>query len=201
MECGDCANNCRRRDNHARIASESPCLIGDRVVTRDIPNAPGYRVTDDGCVWSCIRKGGTAETKGSIGSIWRQLTPVRHKGGYQKVKIYGKPRLIHTLVLEAFVGPRPEGASGCHNNGIPCDNRLDNLRWDTPRGNSLDRLKHGTMCHGEKSSRSKFTNDNVRSIRESYSNGARIATIAREWQVTHTAISNIVHRKRWTHVT
>lgn len=52
--------------------------------------------------------------------------------------------LVHRLVLEAFVGPRPEGMFGCHNNGDPSDNRLENLRWDTPKNNSADMIRHGT---------------------------------------------------------
>lgn len=54
-------------------------------------------------------------------------------------------RTIHSLVLEAFVGPRPDGAFGCHNDGAPSNNRAANLRWDTPTNNSLDAVKHGTQ--------------------------------------------------------
>lgn len=51
---------------------------------------------------------------------------------------------VHKLVLEAFVGPRPEGFEACHNNGIANDNRVSNLRWDTQSENALDRVRHGT---------------------------------------------------------
>lgn len=50
---------------------------------------------------------------------------------------------VHVLVLEAFVGPRPDGMEGCHNDGDPSNNRLSNLRWDTPLANWSDRRKHG----------------------------------------------------------
>lgn len=52
-------------------------------------------------------------------------------------------KLVHRLVLEAFVGECPEGNVGCHNNGIATDNRLENLRWDTPSANAQDCLSHG----------------------------------------------------------
>jgi hypothetical protein len=51
---------------------------------------------------------------------------------------------VHRLVLEAFVGPCPEGMVGCHNDGDPLNNRLDNLRWDTPSNNERDKWVHGT---------------------------------------------------------
>lgn len=53
-------------------------------------------------------------------------------------------RQIHRLVLETFRGPCPDGMEGCHDNGDLTDNRLANLRWDTPSANAYDRVKHGT---------------------------------------------------------
>jgi hypothetical protein len=55
-------------------------------------------------------------------------------------------RPVNTLVAEAFLGPRPNGMQCCHNNGDPGDNRLENLRWDTPSSNMQDTKLHGT-CH------------------------------------------------------
>lgn len=68
------------------------------------------------------------------------------RGVYRKVALTKNGvwalRPIHQLVLEAFVGPRPEGMVCCHNNGIGGDNRLANLRWDTPASNTADRVRH-----------------------------------------------------------
>lgn len=55
-----------------------------------------------------------------------------------------RTRLIHQLVLEAFVGPRPNGMEGCHNDGICTNNVWTNLRWDTRAGNAADTKRHGT---------------------------------------------------------
>lgn len=46
-----------------------------------------------------------------------------------------KTVLVHHLVLEAFVGPRPEGHQTNHINGVPGDNRPENLEWVTPEEN------------------------------------------------------------------
>jgi hypothetical protein len=58
-------------------------------------------------------------------------------------------RCVHRLVLEAFVGPRPEGMQACHNDGDPHNNALSNLRWDTPTANNADKKAHGTWQGGE----------------------------------------------------
>lgn len=50
---------------------------------------------------------------------------------------------VHRLVLEAFVGPRPPGQHGCHHDGDPTNNHLSNLRWDTPKSNTADMVRHG----------------------------------------------------------
>ena len=44
---------------------------------------------------------------------------------------------VHRLVLEAFVGPCPEGTEACHGNGVKHDNRIVNLKWDTHRENQM----------------------------------------------------------------
>lgn len=50
---------------------------------------------------------------------------------------------VHLLVLEAFVCSRPEGMQGCHYDDNRANNRLSNLRWDTPAGNQRDLRRNG----------------------------------------------------------
>lgn len=52
-------------------------------------------------------------------------------------------RSVHTLVLEAFVGPRTPGYHGCHWNDVKTDNRVENLRWDTASANARDKIRNG----------------------------------------------------------
>lgn len=69
--------------------------------------------------------------------------------GYHAVKLQCGGRhtrvtaRVHILVLEAFVGPRPEGLVGCHDDGDVDNNGVDNLRWDTQQSNVGDVVRHG----------------------------------------------------------
>lgn len=86
--------------------------------------------------------------------IGKMRRPKPHGRGYKQVVLWrgGRPSGfgIHRLVLEAFVGPAPEGMQGCHNDGNPGNNSLANLRWDTPSANQLDSVAHGTHSHARK---------------------------------------------------
>lgn len=70
--------------------------------------------------------------------------------GYERISLSNKGerrnRLVHNLVLEAFVGPRPPEKEGAHGNGISTDNRLFNLRWATQGENVEDKYKHNPYC-------------------------------------------------------
>lgn len=55
---------------------------------------------------------------------------------------------VHSLVAEAFVGPQPPRHDCCHSDGSIENNRADNLRWDTRKGNMADAVRHGTTTKG-----------------------------------------------------
>jgi NUMOD4 motif-containing protein/HNH endonuclease len=93
-----------------------------------------------------------------------------NQDGYPKVSLCRDGRrkdgLVHQMVLAAFVGLRPTPKhEGCHNDGVPTNNRWDNLRWDTMANNQRDRLQHGTHTRGERCGTSRFTAAQVRLIR------------------------------------
>jgi len=60
-----------------------------------------------------------------------------HKGGH------GRSYRVHNLVLETFIGSRPDGAVACHNDGDIDNNTPSNLRWDSQKENIRDILRHG----------------------------------------------------------
>lgn len=76
---------------------------------------------------------------------------------------------IHILVLQAFVGPRPEGNHhGCHWDGDKSNNRLSNLRWATVKENIADQKRHGTFVSGARNGKARFTQEQVDQIRREH---------------------------------
>lgn len=76
-----------------------------------------------------------------------------------------RSRYVHHLVLEAFVGPRPDGTEACHWNDVPDDNRLVNLRWATKSENRLDCVRNGNDANARKTHclrGHEFTEENTR---------------------------------------
>ena len=77
----------------------------------------------------------------------RYLSQSPMKIGYVSASLWKNnvedQRLVHSLVLEAFVGPRPNGMEVRHLDGKRNNNRLENLRWGTSSQNELDKQLHG----------------------------------------------------------
>lgn len=110
------------------------------------------------------------------------------------------PRSVHSLVLEAFVGPRPEGMNGLHENDDPTDNRLENLRWGTQSNNISDAIRNGKFKIGEARSFAKLRAADIPAIRRAISSGELLREIAGRYGVVVATIQNIKHGKAWRHV-
>jgi len=78
----------------------------------------------------------------------RLLKPYYIGKGYKRIDIFSdgirKHKKIHQLVLEAFVGPRPNGCEVDHINRIRDDNRLENLRYCSRAENNLNKCNTKT---------------------------------------------------------
>jgi hypothetical protein len=77
-------------------------------------------------------------------------------------------RSVHALVLEAFVGPCPDGLEACHWDGNNTNNHVTNLRWDTRTANMADMLRHGRHHHGTTTScpaGHEYTPENTKAVK------------------------------------
>jgi hypothetical protein len=57
---------------------------------------------------------------------------------------------VNVLVLEAFVGPRPDGLQSLHRDDIRTNNDLSNLYWGTFEDNAADKMKNGRNGNANK---------------------------------------------------
>lgn len=176
-------------------------FIGDEV-WKDVVEYEGYyQVSDLGNVRSETRtlKLPSGQTRTYQGRI---LIPWLDKSGYKIVNLskngctrQGK---VHQLVLKAFIGPCPEGHVVRHfPDRDPANNRLDNIQWGTKQQNSgPDRIVHGTSNDGYRCGNSKLNLKQVREIRQraGYRN---YSSLAREFGVSGSVVSDIVNRKSW----
>lgn len=128
-----------------------------------------YEVSDQGNVRSLTRIIDNPSCGAQLVQGRRMLTAII--GGDSprrmvRMSINGKQiaRYVAVLVLESFVSPRPDGMQACHDNGDRFDDRLANLRWDTPSANMRDKAIHGTNVNLNKTHCPKlheYTPDNT----------------------------------------
>jgi hypothetical protein len=162
-----------------------------------------YEVSDHGRVRSLDRTitrsdGKIKRFKGAVLSV----TP--NRGEHPRVGLWrhnkAHRRLIHRIVLEAFAGECPDGLEGCHGDGNPQNNHLENLRWDTSAANSADMIKHGRSNIGERCPGSKLLEADIPLIRAARAAGDTIAAIAARMGVGVATVADVLHGRTWTHV-
>lgn len=132
----------------------------------------------------------------------RMLKPRRAGGkGYLALQLQGKQQCyVHTLVLTAFVGPRPDGMEACHfPDPDPMNNRIDNLRWGTSTENGADMVKHGTSTRGEKNPAAKFTEADIQQIFALRRQGLIYPQIANVMGCHRNHVGKILRGESWRH--
>ena len=129
------------------------------------------------------------------------LSATSDKCGYQMVSLSrfgnGTTTRVHTLVLEAFVGPKSEGMECRHLDGDPANNRLENLAWGTPSENQSDKIQHGTTNRGAKAAGSILCERDVLAIRRRAASGENRKALADEFGVAERTVSAVVTRQTW----
>lgn len=112
-----------------------------------------------------------------------------------------KTVMISHLVLEAFIGPRPNSKyEAAHFDGDKGNNRPSNLRWATDLENGADKRRHGTAPRGEKSAFAKLTERDVGEIRRRHKEECGSGFYRRvsvEYGISIRVLQKIVFRQKW----
>ena len=110
--------------------------------------------------------------------------------------------MVHRLILETFVGPRPQGMECRHLDGNPLNNHLINLCWGTRDENFADRVRLGESSKGEDHHSAKLTAEKVVAMRREYAaGGITYQQLADKYGVIRQTVEKAVTRVTWKHVT
>lgn len=154
-----------------------------------------YSVSD------CGRVRRDAGGRGAVAG--RVLTIKRNRNGYGYVDLSRGDRktrrLVHQLVAEAFLPPRP--SLGHHPNHLDTDklnNHPKNLEWATLAENTAHARANGLIAplRGERNGRAKLTKEQVAEIR---SLRGRVGTreIAKRFGVARSMVQRIHQGRAW----
>jgi hypothetical protein len=174
---------------------------------RDIPGFEGYyAVSNLGRVKS-LERVVPHSLKGKKTIRSKILNPSPRYGGYSAVVLYkdglAKSFRVHTLVMLAFVGPRPKGQCAMHlcNVASGLDNSLANLRYGSPTCNQAFKVDDGTHNIGSRHPAAKLTEKSVSEIKKLLGEGVyRHLEIGKMFSVSRQTISGINQGRVWAHV-
>lgn len=135
--------------------------------------------------------------------IWRNpkgwhlvRSQIKRKSNHYRLS--GRLFKAHRLVLLAFVGPCPKGMEGCHWDGNPHNNRLENLRWDTHTSNEADKVRHGTNNALGRNGAAKLSIELVRNLRALYMTGKySYSKLSEQTGIPISTFTGIMAGKTW----
>ena len=172
-----------------------------------------FSLADAGEEWKAIPRWEGVYEISSEGRVRRVDGRHKWRGGYIKTSAHhstGYPRCVlmmrgrreqhtvHSLVAEAFHGPRPDGGAWevDHINCIRHDNRASNLRWLTKSQNAQRRK----MPKGADNRNAKLSPEAVRAGIERWLNGESPAQIAKTNRVSKVTMARAINRTCWQHL-
>lgn len=166
-------------------------------IWRPIKDFAEYEISNQGRIRAYIYRG-------KLYSVPRILQPTLHDG-YLRIKLNNgnntyTRRFVHDLVLETFINNAPEGFECSHLNGNRCDNKVENLIWESRLENQRRRIQHGTTNRGENHGQAKLTQEEVNEIRNLSQQGYYNNTIARKFGISSSHVSRIVNHKFWKEI-
>lgn len=159
----------------------------------------GYGVSTDGRIWSCWK----GRQSPILSDVWNTLRCYRRTDGVTAVILYRPYRqtfLVHRLVLEAFVGPCPEGMMACHADDNPTNNNLSNLRWGTIHDNLADAYRNGRIHQGALRKFAKLVEKDIHDIFAMHYAGISNLEIADRKGISPPNVCNILKRRAWKHI-
>jgi DNA-binding NarL/FixJ family response regulator len=119
----------------------------------------------------------------AIGAGYRAIG-IKHEGRQQTF-------YVHRLVAEAFIQRPADCNEVNHLDGDKANNHVANLEWTTHARN----LQHAAQAGLHAST--YLTPADVREVRRLLASGRSLSAIAKDFGVSHSAISHLKHGRSW----
>lgn len=165
-----------------------------KTIYKPVPGYRQYCAGTNGSIW---------RYKWNLGE-WKKLKGTANRDGCVFYGLSKNGKVWHTrghiIVLTTFVGPCPDGLWARHLDGNPANNRLSNLKWDTPSNNAQDRITHGTQIQGETHHLATLTATQVAEVKRRLVDGERQRHLALEFGVDVGTICMIANDRTWKSV-
>lgn len=168
----------------------------DRTI-KPILGFPGYFASNLGEIFSAKRE-----------KRLKRLSPSKIAKNYFRIglSLNGKTKTmyVHQLVLLAFNGACPPQCQCAHLNGVPWDNRIENLIYASRLENASHKHKHGTQPKGQWHERARLSDADVKYIRENIKLGPRgksnTKELALKFKISRQSVREIACGKSWKHI-
>jgi hypothetical protein len=186
----------------------------------DLPGEKWRPVVEYEGLYSVSNMGRVRREKPGVRTRVGLLLRASPRGGYPAVTLFkdGRKRggSLHILVARAFLGPCPPDYQVNHIDGVKTNPRLDNLEYETPKGNMQHAVRTGLypagdrngqrlhperVARGERNGFAKLTADAAREIRARYAQGGvSQRALAQEYGVHQQTVQRITSGRGWKHV-
>ena len=170
-------------------------------IWKDIEGFPNYKISNRGNVRSYAK----LSIRDRIDRRVKLLSLIPTFSGHLQVNLSKKNRayykLVHRLVLEAFVGKCPCGYQTNHIDGNPQNNMLKNLEWTTPSENVRHAFVLGLRSHiGKRHPRAKLKDGEVWLIKKLLYNDVDQKIISKMFKLNFSHLRQIFFGMIWSHI-